>query len=714
MFQAPTVTTSLGIVLQTVSTGDNLVDTVGDGTLGGPGPSNSAILVGDNVTGGVTANFNYMGLKTLNLNAPIAGGPVTPVGFQGTTDVGATAVNNNASLGAIRLGGAGQGLGTVLTTYNSNAASQGFFGIIQASQFSGTNNSIAANITGNLGARGNGTSNIRGGTSIELGFAPDSGANGYVNWTIMSLNNEFLRVAPGLGTNGSGSFGAGIGAAANLTLTGAGTAELSTLENGDFANLKVIDGTASGGMTLTGAAANVTGGYYSAVGVNVGAPAGIHTEGGLLTSGGGNTIAPTSIKGSTTAANFVDVSGLTAAAINAATIAGNTATGISNVLVLPNSVVEQAAALANESGYQVIGDTAITAGSITMANFTNANTLALYGPEAVNIGLVKIAAPSTFAFTMNGNTSSLIPALPIVGFHNYAITGPGGTYTGTNNIFNLNMGTATHVNAVGGTNHLAPGDDGGNKLAATAHNDVIGFFGIAGPGLVVNNYETTNFNIVDGPALPAIIPILAPIANFPDLVFGGILFTPTGRWRRGAQPERTGRPDRVDRSWLLAPFANVISYDQQLPDQRLSLAACLLSAGQYALQVEGATSGGVIDGRWLQYQPSRYHRRRFDHTLERARRLDQTADTLTSGSGQFSRPELPSRVTCFGTEWRHRSAGGHGDTVNLAAGHSAQPHRCLRHAWWRRAPPPASTMRRWPVALLVPLLLDLCGRRFHR
>ncbi len=282
VFNAPTQFVG-DLLVQTISTGDNLVDTAKDGTLGGPGTGNSALLIGDQVTGGVTNGFNFTGITTANLQAPNAGTALAPFGFQGSTEVGLTTVNNNASLGFIRLGGVNQGLGTVLTTYNSNNATQGFQAFVQASAFSATNNTITANLTGNLGAAGNGTNTGFEGTAIQLGFSPDTGASGYVNWNIMSNNNEFLILSQGSGTNANGNLGSGIGSAAKLVLTGAGNVELNALAAGDFANLKTVDGTAAGNVTLTGAAANTLGGYYSAVGIDA-SLAGFVNDAGFLTS----------------------------------------------------------------------------------------------------------------------------------------------------------------------------------------------------------------------------------------------------------------------------------------------------------------------------------------------------------------------------------------------------------------------------------------------
>jgi hypothetical protein len=150
------------------------VDTVCDGTLGGANGGN-AILIG-----GFTSNFNFSGITTANLQAPNPTAPGANEGFSGN-ETGLVTVNNNNSHGFIRLGDVGQGLGTVLATYNSNNSTQGFGAYVLASAFSATTNSIAANLTGNLGARGNGTAQGQNGSAVKLFFSPDSGNAGYVN-----------------------------------------------------------------------------------------------------------------------------------------------------------------------------------------------------------------------------------------------------------------------------------------------------------------------------------------------------------------------------------------------------------------------------------------------------------------------------------------------------------------------------------------------------
>jgi len=92
-------------------------------------------------------------------------------------------------------------------------------------------------------------------------------------------------------------------------------------------------------------------------------------------------------------------------------LTGNPATGVTNWLILPNSVVEQTAALANESGFQVIGNTALTGGTITKSNFTNANEIALLGVFGLQAASLKCSSPtSPVAASQRRPAAPLTPA----------------------------------------------------------------------------------------------------------------------------------------------------------------------------------------------------------------------------------------------------------------------------------------------------------------
>ncbi len=667
-----------GLSNNTLNTADNLQTTgaaTGATTLNYT-TSNDSAAANPPYALGVTLN----GVNALNITnqasgpTDISGNPAgtTTAGFQGSV-TGLKTVTNTASINSVQLGSVGTSLTTALTNYASVGGShQNFTAVIAAAALAGTTDAIGVTLTGNTGAAANPGSFQHfpppaphfpgavpvGGTSIKLVFAPDSGANGYETWNITSNNNAFLRLAQGTGTTADGDFGTGIGSANNIVLTGAGSVELSVLTCGDFANLKTVDASAeTGAVTLTGAAANTEGGYYSAVGSDFSATA---NESGLFTSSATNIIAPTSIKGSTTAANFVDLSGLTAANINAiTTLTGNTATGVTNTLILPNAVVEQAGALAGESGFQTIGvGTALTGGTINLANFTNANEIKLFAPEAINIAAVTVNnGTPTFTVDLSGDTGAAGPLGFLVGFHNWIVNVK--PSPSTTDVFNLDMGTAALTNSTGAN---GTGWDG----APTAHSDTIGFFGILGAGLTVNGYETVNLHVTDGPALPAIFSIFTPLTHVPDIIYGGIALTPTVGG--GEILNVTGPGDLIsliNSASPTTPFANI---DYEVGGVPVNANNFIINAdetgllafgGTNALQVNGATSGGVImvDG---------VDTNTLGATLTgsttgwNALAGSTSADTFNGGTGQFA-PIAALQGDVFGTN-------GGADTVNLAVG----------------------------------------------
>ncbi len=679
----PFVVPTSGLSNNTLNTGDNLQTTgaaTGKTTLNYT-TSNDSAAANPPYALGVTMN----GVNALNITnqasgpTDISGNPAgtTTAGFQGSV-TGLTTVVNNSSINSVQLGSVGTSLSTALTSYTSNGGShQNFTAVIAAAALSGGTDAISVTLNGNTGAAANpgsffsvfaapifppaGTVPV-GGTSIKLVFAPDSGANGYETWNIASDNNAFLRLGQGTGTTADGDFGAGIGSANNIVLTGAGSVELSALTAGDFANLKTIDATAeTGKVTLTGAAANTQGGYYSAVGSDFSPTA---NEAGLLTSGGGNTIAPTSIKGSTTAANFVDLSGLTAANIDALagtgttnTLTGNTAANIINTLILPNAVVEGTTALAGENGFQTIGvGTALTGGTINLANFTNANEIKLFAPEAINIAAVTVNnGTPTFTVDLSGDTA---PLGFLVGFHNWIVNVK--PSPSTTDVFNLDMGTAALTNSTGASGT-------GSDFAPTAHSDTIGFLGLLGPGLTVNGYETVNINVTDGPALPAIISIFTPLTHVPDIIYGGIALTPTVGGGEILNVTGTGDLISLINTVHGAPLANIeyevggVPVDANNFIINATETGLLAFGGTNALQVNGATSGGIImvggtDTNLLGATLT------GSTTGWNALAGSTSADTFNGGTGQFS-PFIALQGDVFGTN-------GGADTVNLAAGHN--------------------------------------------
>ena len=161
IFQADPAAGVLGLN-NTLNTGDNLQDTVGDGTL-----NFTAVLA----TAGLLANPGYAtgvtmnGISTLNTTnqANLLGIGLLPSGFQGNI-TGLTTVNDGfngiGSVAGVQLGNTGQGLNTVLQTVNINQFSGNplttgflpvFAGYIAASKGS-TTNSLAVNLNGNIGS----------------------------------------------------------------------------------------------------------------------------------------------------------------------------------------------------------------------------------------------------------------------------------------------------------------------------------------------------------------------------------------------------------------------------------------------------------------------------------------------------------------------------------------------------------------------------------
>ena len=152
------------------------------------------------------------------------------------------------------------------------------------------------------------------------------------------------------------------------------------------------------------------------------------------------------------------------------------------------------------------------------------------------------------------------------------------------------MGTATHTQAFGGATGI--GGEGGVTAAAAANSDTIGFFGILGAGLTINNYEVANINVVDGPALPAPISIFTNLSHVPDLIYSGVLLTPNVGG--GEILNVTGPGDLV--SPINTPatsLANIMSTTNNFlinADET----GILAFGGTNAFDVNGATSGGVI------------------------------------------------------------------------------------------------------------------------
>jgi hypothetical protein len=111
VFNAFPVVSSLGIPNNTLNAGDNLQDTVGDGTL-------HFTASGTSLLPPFASDVTLNGIKTLDYIAVAGvGGAVGDGGFRGNV-TGLTVVKDTGSGGNLTLGGIGQGLNTALTNVN--------------------------------------------------------------------------------------------------------------------------------------------------------------------------------------------------------------------------------------------------------------------------------------------------------------------------------------------------------------------------------------------------------------------------------------------------------------------------------------------------------------------------------------------------------------------------------------------------------------------
>jgi len=467
IFNAPLVTTPFSVpgqpavyivggtntYNQTLTAFDSMTDTAGDGIL------NAQLK--DTVTGSVVLT----GIATANLTTIIdAGGAVGTSGFQGNV-TGLKTVNDISSDGNIRVGGAGAGLTTALTTVNITNPSNGpyapgvvggqehiFTAYIAHAALAGAADAIAVSLTNVGGTAGAG----------EVNIGPDNAAaNGYETWNITNKGSNYVQ----LGANGATS-------ATTITIAGTDALELSADKGATFSNVTSIDAhtlTGTGTLTISGQAAGQPGGYTIAAGPGIGLLAG----NGALTSfsGGAET-------------TLLDISSLTAAEVaHITTLDAGTGTG-TNTVIFSNAALEGvSAAVTGIAHFQDIGvGTALQSGTINLANFgTAANEISLYadltGAPTVTID----GGTNPFTLNLSGDTAGFSPV--------FTVNGPA---TGLTNAFNLDLGSAGHADSLGAlavngygqaTFALAAGPIGG-VLSTDAINGNITFTPNAGAALL--------------------------------------------------------------------------------------------------------------------------------------------------------------------------------------------------------------------------------------
>jgi hypothetical protein len=374
VFNALPIVTSFGIAVNTLSVGDNLQDTVGDGTFN---LTTALLTIGANppFATGVTMN----GIATANITGQ--SGAVT--GFQGNI-TGLKTINMLNSLDAVQVGGAGLGLKTLPT--NINVTNPGALlsiddslSVIVAAAAADLTKTIAISLTGaNLGT-------TAAGGAFEIAISNDSTAGGtaatpnnsFGTWSITANNNTNLTLAQDLHDVNAGEF-EGVGGATGLVLAGAGNIAAGSDGAGDWQFLKTIDASKTTGSVFLTGATSFAGSQARASATNPGWAFGVEGGGAGLLDDTGATFALTSVLlGS--GLTFLDVSSATAAQVAALTTGPGTGVTVNagNEIIVKDSVATVTAlsgptTFANIKGFSLLGIGGPTAadgagGTINMA-----------------------------------------------------------------------------------------------------------------------------------------------------------------------------------------------------------------------------------------------------------------------------------------------------------------------------------------------------------
>ncbi len=424
IFNAPLVASTSqfsqgsNVNLQTLTVGNSLIDTVGDGTLNAafnqyaPVPSATG-------TEFVVPNVTLQGISTANLTV------VTYAiqGFQGSAGTsstgtgitGLTTVNDFNSLAGIQLGGVGNGLNTALTNVNITGFSGGTGALLFAEYLNpkagAASNTINVSVAGLLGNTTSGQSDV-----LFFGAAGNPGTSGapslsYGTWALTVNSAADLQLEQN-----------GVGAATQLTLSGDSSVALGQDDVGNWQKLTTINASAStSDVTITGWASE----FGSNIGnlfLTAGATAGVGTDGGGNNPYGlfgsdvglldGNTALTT--YDLSTGVNFLDVSSFSAANLaNLKTVQGSNALTDNEIVVSDGAATTiLGATFAGIKGFQVLGVTGID-GTINYANLPSSIDEILYQTDAEggvtinNAPAATVAAPFIIDTEDNGEGEDL-------------------------------------------------------------------------------------------------------------------------------------------------------------------------------------------------------------------------------------------------------------------------------------------------------------------
>ena len=409
VFNAFPVVSVGGLLNNTLNAGDNLNDTVGDGTLNYTASGSS--FANPSYAVGVTLN----GIKTLNYIGSFSFGG-DDGGFQGSV-TGLTVVNDTGSTGGLQLGGIGQGLVTPLTTVNiSGYAPIGGIGVGTPAMFRGiisaaagtSTTPLAITITGPVGSSVlNGAAVLAAASDGSAGSAASPNA-AYSAWDLTLNSNANLQLEQ---SNAAGA--ASVGGVTSLTLSGAGNVFLGQDFAGDWQKLTTIDASAeTGTVVITGASSGAATNAFASPsdpGWFLGSAA------GLLNEGATGTFALTTFDLGT-GTTVLDVSSATAAELAAMTFTPASTVAADNVIIVSDAAATAGTSLTNIAGFSELGVTGAS-GTINMTDLPTSITDIIYFTPATGAVTISSATDGLTvdfhgnntggaALTVNGPTSA--------------------------------------------------------------------------------------------------------------------------------------------------------------------------------------------------------------------------------------------------------------------------------------------------------------------
>ena len=412
IFNALPSVSALGIGNNTLNTGDNIQDTVGDGTLNYTATGATLGIAAANPP--FVTNLTMNGVSTLGVTnaAAVLGFPFV-AGFQGNIK-GLTDVNDTNSQGTVQLGGIAQGLQTLLNNvnvsgYGNNSAFLGagttiFAGIVAQSVADATK-TINVNITGPVGTtKAGGADSLIFSNDTTAGTGTAANPNlSYGTWAITTSATADLQLQQDFNGFIAGSaflaVPGGVGGATGLTLNGKG----GTLAVGQDAvgNWQLVKDINASGSTSTVIVTGATAGNATNAKGTTANPLWLFgSAAGLLDDTGAKFNLTSYELGSGT--NILDVSSATAAQIGALKTTPNATPSLTNEIIVQNSVATTTSAttFANIKGFQILGiggpnKAAGAAGTINMANTPGFTTIDYFTAANGSVNIVNPVAGLT-------------------------------------------------------------------------------------------------------------------------------------------------------------------------------------------------------------------------------------------------------------------------------------------------------------------------------